>query len=517
MGREPCWNLVALALAGVLSACGSGAAPGGGGPDGGADGGGADGGADGGAGGGASGGADGGRQANWVVLENQREGTTAWRLDNPATSPGLVEGYARSISVERGERVELAIGASPDAGPITWEVFRMGHYGGRGGRLYAGGTLPGAQSHPEPAYDPATGRVEARWPAALALDTRDERGRPWPGGVYLVKLERADGLQSYVPFVLREDDRDADLALQLSTATWQAYNHWGGESLYASTRFAPGRRAVEVSFDRPIHPDYGFGAGFLLTLELPAVQWLESQGHDIEYTTSNDVGGAVDRLGRPRAFLSVGHDEYSSKESFDRLEAAFARGTSLLFLSGNTWAWAVRFQDSAAGPGLTMAGYKDRVAEDPMARIDPSRATGLWRAPPLNRPENALLGVLSNDDAIFAPVDWVVRGAGHWIYEGTGLRDGDRLADLVFFEWDHVVDNGATPAGLAVVADSPVSGQRGLGRHNATVYERGGAFVFAAGTNAFAARLAEDPRVARMLANALARAGARAHPAPGPR
>lgn len=464
MARTALRATFALPLAGLLAACGSSA-----------------------------------QGTSWLTVENARAGSSAWRLEQPATVAGQVEGYAKQVSVDRGEPVALALNAAPPR-RVGLQVFRMGHYGGAGGRLVAQVAPFEISEQPAPILDLETGLIEARWATTLVLQTRDEDG-PWPAGAYLVKLQHADGPQSYVPFVIRDDARDADVALQLSTATWQAYNPWGGESLYGSEHGVPGGKAVKVSFDRPYDPSYGFGSGLFHSLELPAVQWLESRGYDVEYTTSNDVGGREERLGRPRIFISVGHDEYASREAFDRLERALADGVSLAFLSGNTWYWAVRFEGAQG-----MSCYKDRWAEDPLLATDPSRTTGRWRDPPLSRPESGLIGLLSNGDALASAADWVVRSPEHWIYAGTGLRDGERLPGVVFFEWDALPPGDLDPS-VTVVAESPVAGLAGPGRHHAVVRQRGGAFVFSAGTNYFARRLA-DERVATMLANVLSRAGA---------
>src|SRR5207302_4757214 len=89
----------------------------------------------------------------------------------------------------------------------------------------------------------ASNLVEARWRPSLRI-----RVTPgWPSGVYLLKLIGSDGGQSYVPIVIRDDRSRAALLLQESPITWQAYNAWGGASLYhGRTGFSD--RARVVSF-----------------------------------------------------------------------------------------------------------------------------------------------------------------------------------------------------------------------------------------------------------------------------
>ena len=52
-------------------------------------------------------------------------------------------------------------------------------------------------------------------------------------GIYVAKLNRLDtGGSSHIVFVVRDDARQADVVVQTSDTTWQAYNRYGGGSLY---------------------------------------------------------------------------------------------------------------------------------------------------------------------------------------------------------------------------------------------------------------------------------------------
>jgi hypothetical protein len=103
-----------------------------------------------------------------------------------------------------------------------------------------------------------------------------------------------------------------------------------------------------------------------------------------------------------------------------------------------------------------MACYKDPAANDP---IEP---TYLWRGSENNRPENALLGVMYIGDDVsdkYGGYDHIVANSADPYYDFTGLNDGDALFGLVGFEWDAVVPNGFTPAGLVILSQSIVDSQ----------------------------------------------------------
>ena len=438
-----------------------------------------------------------------IARENALPGTGAWQIGTPSQN-GQIVAYSNRESYPAGSDVSISVSANP-AGQFNWRVFRMGGYGGMGGRLYGEGGPVFAPTQASPSFDPTTGLVRAGWPATFSFSTRNSDGSPWLTGVYVVLLTKSDGWQTYAIFILRDDSRNAEVALHLPTATWHAYNDFGGESLYVSTHGLTGGHARKVSLDRPI--TLGFGSGKFLFEEHEGVIWLEDAGYDVEYFASSDVGGSVNRLGSHHIYITLAHDEYATMATLDRLQAALAGGTSLAFLTGNTFAWQIRYEDNER----TIVGYKDLWPQDP---VQGPTTTGHFRDPLVNRPENGLIGVMSDgsDNATVTPADWVVTNANHWIYTGTGLNNGSRIPGLIYYEWDGLVNNGATPAGITVLASSVVPNNVIQGsRHEATIYERPPAVVFAAGTIYYNQHLRTQPAVAQILKNVLTRAGASAY------
>ena len=438
-----------------------------------------------------------------IARENALPGTGSWQIGTPSQN-GQIVAYSNRESYPAGSDVSISVSANP-AGQFTWRVYRMGGYGGMGGRLYGEGGPVFAPTQASPSFDPTTGLVRAGWPATFSLSTRNSDGSPWLTGVYVVLLTKSDGWQTYAIFILRDDTRNAEVALHLPTATWHAYNDFGGESLYMSTHGLTGGHARKVSLDRPI--TLGFGSGKFLFEEHEGVIWLEDTGYDVEYFASSDVGGSINRLGGHHLYITLAHDEYATMATLDRLQAALAGGTSLAFLTGNTFAWQIRYEDN----DRTIVGYKDLWPQDP---VQGPTTTGHFRDPLVNRPENGLIGVMSDgsDNATVTPADWVVTNANHWIYAGTGLNNGSRIPGLIYYEWDGLVNNGATPAGITVLASSVVPNNVIQGsRHEATIYERPPAVVFAAGTIYYNQHLRTQPAVAQILTNVLTRAGASAY------
>jgi hypothetical protein len=453
--------------------------------------------------------------ANPVVVENRHPGSTGWQLKGPVADDrhGQIKGFASATSVRPGQTLSLFVTVNP-AQTYSLAVYRIGWYGGKGGRLLrTAGPLRGVHQRPcKP--DRSTGLISCPWSASYALRISPA----WTSGVYLAVLTNARHYQNYVVFVVR-DDRPAALLFQQAVTTYQAYNNYPddqttGKSLYAYNSYGPSTtsgdtRAVRVSFDRPYAGD---GVGDFLDEDVYFIHWIERSGYDVTYSTDLDTHEHGERLLHHRALLSVGHDEYWSRPMFDAAEAARDRGVSLGFFGANAVYRQVRLAPSASGVlDRVLVCYKE-------ARLDPVQGpttTVNWRDPPVNRPEQTLLGIQYTADVTYGHnVPYVVTDSHHWVYAGTGLHDGDAIPGIVGYEMDRAMpDYPAPPFGSrALLSKSPFT--VGDGRPdvaNSSIYRApSGAWVFDAGTISWSMGLDNlpgntraDPRIQRITANLL--------------
>ncbi len=436
--------------------------------------------------------------ARLIPEENLKAGTTAWQLTKVWPNAGkgfrsaLIEGYCGQQSVEAGQTLTIHVSTNP-ARRFTIDIFRMGYYGGTGARhITQLGPFPGAVQD-DPPIGPNRLR-ECRWPAAATVPIP----AAWPSGVYLGKLTaipestREHPWQSYVIFIVR-DCRRAAITFQCSDNTWAAYNRWPDDySLYTDPRH-PWAPSVATSFDKPYakyaqifdHP-LSIGSGEFLLWEFPLAYWLESQGYDVTYTSNSDMVDPAQFL-RSRVFLSVGHDEYWDQRQYDGALASVQKGITHLYLSGNAVMGLTPFQQSEDGrPNRIISregvyggvyGGLDKFFQYPFPREGPKA--------------NALMGAHSvypfNGGG-----DWICTKPGHWMFQGTGMKQGDRIESLV--GWEHHGDP-APIAGLEVVAEGDVlAGGRNPSHYTATIYPGPrGNFVFNAATIWWAQGLASPP------------------------
>lgn len=437
-----------------------------------------------------------------IARENARSGALDWQLtrvraDGPGFRSPWIEGYCSKQSVRAGESIDVMVSTRP-ARNFRVEIFRMGYYGGRGARLiHQLGPLQGLEQ-PIPSPGPKN-LHECQWKRSFQLKIP----RDWPSGVYLGRLttipsnESEPYWQSYVVFIVK-DERPADILFQCSDNTWQAYNRWPNNySLYTHPRDVQGPWG-DVSFDRPygreaqyeavVNDPLTFGSGEFLPLEFPLAFWLEQNGYDVTYCSNSDMV-SPDRGLRCKAFISVGHDEYWDIRQFQSVERLRDAGVCLLFLSGNAICWVTPFRPSSDGRPARIIfrggpyGAGNDYAEGRRKDHGPFPERG---------PDEGLLMGARNVEPVNGGGDWIIRRPEHWIFEGTGVREGDRIPGLV--GWEYHGDPADLP-GLEIVAGGTawVGGQTPQ-KWAATCYPtKAGGFVFNASTIFWAQGLSSPP------------------------
>ena len=477
-------------------------------------------------------------EPNPIVCENARPGNPSSEWDVAGMGDPSIQGFATDFSVNDGDEVAFKI--KTDALDYRIDIYRMGYYGGAGARKVAtiapSASLP--QLQPSCLTDTSTGLVDcgnwaesARWqvpPGAVS-------------GIYFARLVRTDtGGDSHIFFVVRDDDGASDVLFQTSDTTWQAYNRYGGNSLYVG---APAGRAYKVSYNRPFTTREYASPSFVWEDEYPMVRWLERNGYDVSYFSGIDTARFGPELLEHRAFLSVGHDEYWSAEQRTNVEAARNTGVHLGFFSSNEMFWKTRWEpgiDAAAAPYRTLVSYKETKAA---AKIDPNPAwTGTWRdarfSPPSDggRPENAVTGQLFTVDAYRNdPLRVPAEYAPLRLWRNTSVasltpgQEATFANGIVGHEFDEDVDNGHRPPGLFRLSSTTLDVDEhlidegntyvpGTATHTLTMYRHAsGALVFGAGTSqwswgldgehdyfAGADDVTPDPRLQQATVNLLA-------------
>jgi len=455
--------------------------------------------------------------ANDIVCENSKPGNQSSDWQIGGSGDPSIQGFATDISVNQGGTVSFKINTNAKA--YTIGIFRLGYYAGLGARQVASITPSAALPQTQPAcitdantklYDCGNWAVSASWQVPANATS----------GIYFAVLVRPDtGGASQIFFIVRNDASHSDLLYQTSDETWQAYNAYGGHSLYGQLdTFDLPNRAFKVSYNRPvITRDFANeSATFVFGAEYPLVRWLEANGYDVTYFTGIDAARNGSFIRNHKAYISSGHDEYVSGPQRANIEAARDAGTSLAFFSGNEVFWKTRLENSIDGtntPNRTLVCYKETLANGVIDPLDPPTWTGTWRdprfSPPADggRPENSLSGTIfmadgpgtDNPGNLSIKIPAADGKMRFWRNTSVANLASGQTATLpagtLGYEWDEDLDNGARPPGLFQLSTATYNltvdflldygGTYGAGSatHHLTMYRApSGALVFGAGT-----------------------------------
>lgn len=441
-------------------------------------------------------------QTGVIAEENRMPGSSDWQLtrvrpDKDGFRSPWIEGYCSKQSVKAGEAIDIKVSTDPPR-PFRIEVFRMGYYGGKGARLMT--TLGPFEGKAQPVPQPGAKNLhECRWETSTTLTVPAD----WTSGVYLGRLTtvvdeaKEPYWQSYVVFIVR-DDRPADILFQCSDNTWQAYNRWPNNySVYTDPKGTEGPWA-DVSFDRPygreaqftgvVNDPLTFGSGEFLPFEFPLAYWLEQHGYDVTYCTNSDMV-TPDRGLKCKAFISVGHDEYWDIRQFRSVTALRDAGVNLLFLSGNSICWVAPYRDSSDGRPNRIFFRGGPYGADNDYALRRIKLNGPF---PEHGPDEGLLMGARNVDPVNGGGDWIITRPDHWIFAGTGVKQGDRIPGLIGWEYH---GQPADIPGLEVVA-AGTAWQGGVNPQawTATIYPGPkGNYVFNASTIFWAQGLSSPP------------------------
>jgi N,N-dimethylformamidase beta subunit-like, C-terminal len=469
-----------------------------------------------------------------IAAENRARGTRDWRLPGPAAdvgglASGTVEGYVAAPTVAPGGVQRIYVSA-PGARWVTIRIFRIGWYGGAGGREVLLSRPLRVVRQPACAHSFTTGLTQCDWHPTLSFTIPSAL----PTGVYVVKLATRRGARDAIFVVLSR--RPQPLLAQLPTATYEAYNAWGGDSLYPGgdrVAITHSTQGVEVSYDRP----YGTvtGAGQFFGRDVALVWFLERYQYPVSYTGSESVDVDPAQLRGHRAVIDFGHSEYWSQRQASAFVRARDHATSLVFLSSDTMAWKVRYERGSRGasqagrPGQTIVAYKEYAARD----NDRRAPTGRFADGGAALTGSAYLGCITprlvlGGPPVYRYYAWkpapALRPA--WLFAHTGVTAATRIPGIVGYELD--MRTSASPRGMTVVGSgaaacmAPERGEPapGLGQlqGQTTLYTaRSGALVFSTGMLGWELGLepvpnaspdaphAPDPRLVAITRNLLAR------------
>ena len=361
---------------------------------------------------------------------------------------------------------------------------------------------------------------------------------PDRSGLYYFRASTPSGRQFSFPWIVAPARPKTKLALLASNINWNAYNPFGGRSNYIHADELPATPTVNsrcelrrytdaesgtwgypayapLSFERPepfCHIDFaeqisdpieGRQACHLAPAEWRLVGWLEQQQIDYDYYAETQLHDGTLDLSAYEVLVIAVHPEYWTRQMYDKVKSwVFERGGRLVYLGGNGLNCEVEFHDNSS---MTVRN---------------GSITSLWssgmdghdsRFAVRHESEANLLGVVFTPSGAMTGAPYRVEDESHWIFTGTGLRNGDLFGTHSLHRRcpggasGHETDkrSASSPAGVQLLA-------RGLnpddGGAEMIIFDtRSGGSVFSVGSINYVASLLVDNAVSKITANVLKR------------
>jgi N,N-dimethylformamidase len=358
---------------------------------------------------------------------------------------------------------------------------------------------------------------------------------PDKSGLYYFHAKSEAGRFFSFPWIVAPRHPRAKIAVLASNITWNAYNNFGGRSNYIHPDKLPPTPTVNarlelkrytdpkhvnydtteyapLSFDRPepinhvpedieaTDPIAGRAACHLAPAEWRLLAWLERERIDYDYYAETQLHFGQLDLEAYRVLVTSTHPEYWSSQMYDRVKAwVFERGGQLVYLGGNGLNCDVELIDEQTCIYRNDDERRLRAANRPFESRFHLR----------HESEASLLGVVYDDRAIMTAAPYRVVDASHWVFEGTGLSEGNLFGEQSLHER---VPGGASGHETDKISKSSPSGTRLLakgmnplegGAEMAIVESAGKGAVFSVGSITWVSSILVDEVVSKITTNVL--------------
>lgn len=272
--------------------------------------------------------------------------------------------FPRSTYYLPGQNLQMSINYNL---PFTFDVYRLGHYAGLGGRRVALGVSGTPTAQPSPTTIPggngaiscANWSINGTW--AIPVDAVP--------GWYSVTLKGTNGSDfGQVIFCVSDKNNKKNVLIVASDPTWHAaYNGYGGNNVYGAALGigSANDRAFCSTYDKPVVTRQHVAQTHFFNNTYPYLKWSESVGINAGVTTIEQIKNDPTILDGRSVIVWTGHNEYVPQTVVTKTKALLATGCNMVNIAGNDFFWRVKFTDGAftsANNGRVMWCKKDSLA-----------------------------------------------------------------------------------------------------------------------------------------------------------
>ena len=386
--------------------------------------------------------------------ENRLPGTPRRDVASNWSATPTLEGFlGQHASTPRRRYVDVYVNSTLPS--IRIKAYRIGHYNGEGQRLvWTSAPVPVRRQRPY-TLQRGTRMVSCHWRVTTSINTTG-----WPEGLYYLVLTGGSGQDHMIPLVVESASVVGKTVLVFNDCTMQAYNKWGGYSLYTGPEQGPADRSYKVSFDRPyLNFDEIDRRNAPL---IRAAEAIPDTGLNLAYTTEARISGNPRLVSGAAAVIFSAHSEYWSPALRRTVEDARDKGTNIVFFGANNVYWRTRLEASLTGEDRVLVCYRE-ARLDPYSLSHPHATTTRWRQAPAPQPESTLTGSVYGDLDVTGV--FTVTEPDFFAFAGTGAVRGATYAGLTAGEVDRLYPTTQRPGfahagNLLVFAHSPAAGAR---------------------------------------------------------
>jgi N,N-dimethylformamidase len=370
-------------------------------------------------------------------------------------SDGLL-GYMWPKWVRSGETAEFRVHATEQYQLTLWRYGKEKEYVSMIGWLDEHGPQANRQILPDGDFT----QTGVKWnsdgfpapPTILA---------PERTGLYYLRARTQSGKWFSFPWVVAPAKPSAKIAVLASTNTWNAYNNFGGRSNYINADRLPDTPVVNarqdldryqkpvpfgtwrpkdeeyrpLSFDRPEPNNHMFDDPRISDPVQGRVQcgqtpgewrlygWLERELYNYDLYGEGHLHDGLVPLDAYQVLIIAVHPEYWSREMYSAVKTwVFERGGRLMYLGGNGLNCEILFSKDGSMRCLSHLhsehGEMGGKAPDGSGPYESRMHRTL-------ESEANLLGVVCTETGIMTAAPYKAIDTSHWIFDGTGLKNGD--------------------------------------------------------------------------------------------
>jgi len=352
-----------------------------------------------------------------LVSANAKVKASGWEIPSRNFSADTA-GFATPFSALPGETIGISLTCTAPSFFLT--IYRMGFYGGAGGKLVMKTQVQPCNNQTQTVMDRTTHFVAEKW----NVTTRLETSKLSPG-MYLARINASDGHESFVPFVLKDKITKNRIVISVPFQTSLAYNTYTGQSAYGKNgNFS--ERARVLSFSAPFSE--GYGSGIYYFYLQPLVKLVDQLNLNPSYVADTDIAQNSHVLDGVKVLISGGHDEYWTLEERQNVINARSLGMNLLLFGANAEYWRTRLTSSAHEGGLRMEIYKSKSE-------DPNKLAPTVKYLDQGMPESLL--TYQNYNCFKPKGEFQVSNPNAFIFNGTGAARGSIYKGIMGPEIDH--------------------------------------------------------------------------------